>query len=244
MKVAARGAKSIRTEGARLRRSRTLEFGGVLLGLVISYVLGVTLHGRLGTSLVLVVQIGTVALALRVAHAHNVVRAFAAGAMGLAAVAAVLSLTSGGAGVQGVAFIAASLLYLVAPVSLLRWIVRRGEVDRQTFLAAVAAYIMIGMLFAFVFRTIGFLQAGPFFGANGDGTTAQTLFFSFTTLTTTGYGNLVPAVNPGQAFAVFEMLVGQLFLVTAVAKVITAWKPAGWGVDQDAAAAPTELPKE
>jgi hypothetical protein len=48
---------------------------------------------------------------------------------------------------------------------------------------------------------------------------------SFTTLTTTGYGNLVPADSPGQSFAVAEMLVGQLFLVTAVAKVINAYRP-------------------
>ena len=55
---------------------------------------------------------------------------------------------------------------------------------------------------------------------------AQDLFFSFTTLTTTGYGNLVPAENPGQSFALAEMLIGQLFLVTAVAKVINSYRPA------------------
>jgi ion channel len=223
----------MRIGGAKLRRSRTLQFGAVLLGLAISYLLAVTLHGRLGTSLVLLVQIGTVGLALRAAHANRGVRRLAAGAMSLAAIAAVASLVSAGAGAQGAAFLAAALLYLVAPVSLLRWIVRRGSVDRQTVLAAVAAYLMIGMLFAFVYRSIGFLQGGSFFGANGEGTNAQTLFFSFTTLTTTGYGNLVPAANPGQTFAVLEMLLGQLFLVTAVAKVITVWKPANWGIDED-----------
>jgi hypothetical protein len=38
----------------------------------------------------------------------------------------------------------------------------------------------------------------------------------------------VPAANPGQTFAVMEMLIGQLFLITAVAKVINAWRPARW----------------
>ena len=65
----------------------------------------------------------------------------------------------------------------------------------------------------------------PFFGSQGRGTLSQDLFFSFTTLTTTGYGNLVPAGNPGQTLAVLEMLIGQLFLVTAVAKVVNAWRP-------------------
>ena len=56
----------------------------------------------------------------------------------------------------------------------------------------------------------------------------QILFFSFTTLTTTGYGNLVPAANPGQTFAVAEMLIGQLFLITTFGKLVNAWRPARW----------------
>ena len=64
--------------------------------------------------------------------------------------------------------------------------------------------------------------------ANGVGSLSDDLFFSFVTLTTTGYGNLVPAGNPGQSLAVFEALLGQLFLVTAVGKIVTAWRPKGW----------------
>ncbi len=48
------------------------------------------------------------------------------------------------------------------------------------------------------------------------------------TLTTTGYGKLVPATNPGQSLAVLEAVLGQLFLVTALAKIVTAWKPRRW----------------
>ena len=48
----------------------------------------------------------------------------------------------------------------------------------------------------------------------------STTFFSMTTLTTTGYGDLVPARNPGQSIAVVEMVTGQLFLIAAVGKVL------------------------
>jgi hypothetical protein len=65
-------------------------------------------------------------------------------------------------------------------------------------------------------------QSGPFFGDEGDGTVSQDLFFSFVTLTTTGYGNLVPTGNPGQSLAVLEAPLGQLFLVTAVGKLVSA----------------------
>ena len=82
------------------------------------------------------------------------------------------------------------------------------------------------MFFAFLYRAIGIVQAHPpFFGAQGPGTFSQDLFFSFTTLTTTGYGDLTPAGNPGQSFAVLEMLVGQLFLIAAVGKVVASWRP-------------------
>jgi hypothetical protein len=40
-------------------------------------------------------------------------------------------------------------------------------------------------------------------------------------MTTVGYGNLVPAANPGQTFAVLEAVIGQLFLVVAVGKIIS-----------------------
>jgi hypothetical protein len=84
------------------------------------------------------------------------------------------------------------------------------------------------MAFAFVYRFLGAVQASTFFGDWGDGTLSQDLFFSFVTLTTTGYGNLVPAGNPGQSLAVLEALLGQLFLVTAVGKLVSAWRPRGW----------------
>jgi hypothetical protein len=119
-------------------------------------------------------------------------------------------------------------LYVVAPVSIVRHIGYRRQVDQETMLGALAAYLLIGMAFAFAYRFVGSVQAGPFFGADGEGTVSQDLFFSFITLTTTGYGNLIPADNPGQSLAVLEALLGQLFLVTAVGKIVTAWRPKAW----------------
>ena len=52
---------------------------------------------------------------------------------------------------------------------------------------------------------------------------------------TIGYGNLVPAGNPGQTLAVSEGLIGQLFLVVAVAKAVASWNPARRTPEGDAA---------
>ena len=56
----------------------------------------------------------------------------------------------------------------------------------------------------------------------------DSIYYATVTLTTTGYGDLVPAGNPGRTLAVLEALLGQLFLVTAVAKVVNVWSPRGW----------------
>jgi hypothetical protein len=126
---------------------------------------------------------------------------------------------------SGVLFLVASILYIVAPMQVVRHLGFRHKVDEETLLGALAAYLLIGMAFAMAYRSLAFFQSGPFFGASGEGTMSEDLFFSFITLTTTGYGNLVPAKNPGQSLAVLEALIGQLFLVTAVAKVVNEWTP-------------------
>ena len=65
----------------------------------------------------------------------------------------------------------------------------------------------------------------PFFGPAGDGRLSQDLFFGFVTMTTVGYGNLIPTANPGQTLAVVEALARQLFLVVAVGKIISSMQP-------------------
>ena len=202
------------------------SFGSILVLLLASYLLIVTVDRSWATSALLLIQVAVVALILRVTRARRAVRMVAGAAFVLALVLAATNLfSSKSQPLEGVLFATASLLYLIAPLSILRALILRGEVDRETLLGAIDAYLLIGFFFAFAYRTMGALQAGPFFGASGEGTVAQDLFFSFTTLTTTGYGNLVPAANPGESFAVLEMLIGQLFLVTAVAKIINAWTP-------------------
>jgi hypothetical protein len=212
----------------RLARELTSpdSYGSVLLLILFTYVFSVSVTASWAGSLVITVQIATVWTALHVSRARRPVRRIAGFLLLLSAVAAVVNLFVGKetTGEGFVAFMSA-VLYLIAPFSITRSLLFRREVDLQTVLGAIDIYLLVGMLFAFIYRFLGVVQANPFFGANGAGKLPQDLFFSFTTLTTTGYGNLVPAGNPGQTFAVAEMLVGQLFLVIAVAKVINAYTP-------------------
>jgi hypothetical protein len=197
--------------------------------IIVTYVLATSLSERWGVSIVLIAQIATVRLVLHTSQARRGFLATANVLFVVAAVGAVANLFADyDSLLRSLVFSAASVLYVVAPISIVRHIGYRRQVDQETMLGALAAYLLIGMAFAFAYRFMGSVQAGPFFGADGEGTVSQVLFFSFITLTTTGYGNLVPAANPGQSLAVLEALLGQLFLVTAVAKVVTAWRPKAW----------------
>jgi Ion channel len=223
------GPASARRPLRRLGRAMVSpdSYGSVLLLILFTYGFSVGVTASWAASLVITVQIGTVWAVLHVSRARRPVRRIAGVLFLISAIAAAINLFVGKetTGEGTVAFMSA-VLYLIAPFSITRSLVFRREIDVQTVLGAIDIYLLVGMLFAFVYRFLGVVQPSAFFGAAGDGKFPQDLFFSFTTLTTTGYGNFVPAGNPGQTFAVAEMLIGQLFLVTAVAKVINAYTPA------------------
>jgi hypothetical protein len=202
------------------------SYGLVLLLIVVTYVLSAAIIAAWAVSLVLFVQIATIWVTLQASRARRRPRELTGAILVISAAIAVLNLLlprqpTG----DGLMAVVSGLLYVAAPVIIVRHLVLRRTVDTQTVLGAIAAYLMVGMAFAFAYRALGALQTGAFFGSQGEGRFSQDLFFSFTTLTTTGYGNLIPATNPGQSVAVGEMLTGQLFLVTAVAKVVSTWRP-------------------
>lgn len=202
------------------------SYGLVLLLIAVTYGLSVSVTSRWSASVVLAIQVLTVWLALQTSDARRGLRVVAASLLAISAVVVVVNLLPGQfSDDHGLVPLAAGALYLVAPISIVRHLGARRVIDLETFLGSVAAYLFIGMSFAFLYATLGVVQSASFFGAQGDGKLSQDFFFSFTTLTTTGYGNLVPAGNPGQSFAVLEMLLGQLFLITAVAKVVSGWRP-------------------
>ena len=117
------------------------------------------------------------------------------------------------------------MLGIAAVTILRRVIISAREVDFRTILGAISVFTLMGLLFAFLYVGFGRWSDQPFFTGVPHAASSDYLFFSYTTLTTTGYGNLVPAGEVGQSFAVLEMLVGQIFLVTLVAGLVSLWRP-------------------
>ena len=202
------------------------SYGFVLLLVMVTYIVSVSITETWAGSIVLTVQLATVWFTLRTAQARPAVRLVAYIMLCLAAVAAVGSFFAHGTDTErGGVFAVCCLLYLIAPFSIVRHLMLRRDIDTETLLGAVSAYLLIGMFFAFAYKAAGDLGSVPFYGTAGRGSLSQDLFFSFVTMTTVGYGDLVPAANPGQTLAVLEALIGQLFLVVAVGKIISSYRP-------------------
>ena len=141
----------------------------------------------------------------------------------VAVVLAVVSALAGGSTLLGVAALIQVVLLAVAAAEVLGATLREHEVNFRTILGAISVYVMLGILFTYVYAAVDKLQAGQFFGQTTK--TGDFIFFSVTTLSTTGYGNLVPAGQPGRMLAGLEMLVGQIFLVTLIAGLVSLWRP-------------------
>jgi Ion channel len=116
-------------------------------------------------------------------------------------------------------------LLTLAMGAVLRRVVMTGEVGSRTILGAISVYTVLGILFTFLYGTIERIQGSPFFEGVAHPSGSDFLFFSYTTLTTTGYGDLVPGGQPGRMIAGLEMMIGQIFLVTLVAGLVSLWRP-------------------
>jgi hypothetical protein len=114
------------------------------------------------------------------------------------------------------------LVTATLPVTLRR-ILKHRRVTRETVLGALCAYVLVGLLFAFMYLAVNEFRSEPFFAQTGPHVQSEYLYFSFVALTTLGFGDLSPAVGLPQALTVLEALFGQVFLVTLVARLVTLW---------------------
>lgn len=120
------------------------------------------------------------------------------------------------------------LVTATLPVTVAR-VLRHRRITHETVLGALCAYVLIGLLFAFLYLAVNELREAPFFAQPGEHVQSEFLYFSFVALTTLGFGDLSPSVGLPQALTVLEALSGQIFLVTLVARLVTLWVRQGEG---------------
>ena len=197
----------------------------VLTLIAASYALCAVQTGANPNPVAFLVQLAAVAITLRVAQVEPRLRRVGWIVLAAAAAATVVATASGGEGhLLDVALSAASMVaYLAAPLAIVAHLARRDRIDGQAVLASIAAYIQVGMFFTFAYNLIALISPVATFGDDQVDSLTGQLFFSFTTLTTTGYGNIVPVSAGVQSVAIAEAVTGQLFLVIAVARIVSGW---------------------
>lgn len=116
-------------------------------------------------------------------------------------------------------FLLSGLVAAAIPVAivggLLRLVDDRG-VTTQAVAGALAIYVTVGLVFAWVIGFVARVGGTPYFAQGTNGTESDHVYFSFTVLTTTGFGDFTAATSLGRALAVIEMLTGQIYLVTVI----------------------------
>ena len=115
--------------------------------------------------------------------------------------------------------VATAILVVAALASIARRLIRHHEISGATILGAVCVYLLLGLLFASVYAA--FAAGGRAFAQHPGGTSLDAVYFSFITLATVGYGDLSPGTDIVRVLAMVEGLLGQLYLVTVIAVLVS-----------------------
>jgi hypothetical protein len=175
-------------------------------------------------------------LALRAAGLGERFRVAAAVLTAVIVVLTIIRVTAGGIG-DGTARTMNAVLVACGPPAVAVGVVREvrssGRVRVEAVMGVLALYVLVGMLFAFTYGAIDRFGDSAFFAGGAAATVSTCLYFSFTTLTTVGYGDFTAATDLGHTLAVFEALLGQIYLVTVVSVIVSNIRPRRGGVAAD-----------
>ena len=209
------------------------RYGMLLLALTTAFVFeGVAETGDVQRAVATVLVGATLMLALYAAEVPKRRLIVAAAVISTIVVGVVItSLTGNGKTVAGIAAIANGLLVVLAPpavvIGLFRNLRATGTVTVTVVAGVLCLYLLLGLFFAFAYVAVQNLGGAPFFANSAAATSARSLYFSFVTMTTVGYGDYTARTNLGHTMSVTEALLGQIYLVTVVAAIVGRMVPRG-----------------
>jgi len=211
----------------RLERMRARHSYWAVLGLIfVLFFLAALLPDEpWASSLIALVQCATLLVAIWTAGWTMTERTVPFALATAAGGAAVVNIVWQGKALTATLGLLAGVLTITIAVVIAEGAVAQGTVNSRSVAGAICVYLLFGMLFMWLYSVLAALGKAPFFAQGTDGTRPVRLYFSFVTLATLGYGDYTPAGNLGRALAVLEALIGQLYLVTVVAVIVTRLRP-------------------
>jgi hypothetical protein len=115
-----------------------------------------------------------------------------------------------------------TLIGLFAAVVALRYAFRARSVDAEHVYAALSAYLLAGLYFGLLYWVLEQLRSDSF-TKSGNFSRMTAIYFSFVTLATLGYGDIVPRTDLARSLTVLEAVGGQLFLAVLVARLVSLY---------------------
>ena len=214
-----RAARKQARREAREARLATLEDRFALAAILIVVTIITTAIGgdhRWGQFVLVVVESATLVVIL---HASNVAKRtirIVTIVVLLSALVTAISITLDRQSL-GPAIVGGAIAF-AGPVVIIRRIRDHARIDIETIAASLCIYLLAGIFFSYVYRILDVIE-GQFFVQKA-GAAVDFIYFSFTTLTTTGYGDFTAATSFGRMLAISEALVGQIYLVSVVALLV------------------------
>lgn len=113
-------------------------------------------------------------------------------------------------------------------VNLFSYLGRPGRITDGRIYASVSLYLMIATFYFALFNLLETLNTGSFLENGlrvGDAVSRRSLlYFSLVTITTLGYGDIVPATQPARIFAALEAVTGVLYIAITVARLVASYQ--------------------
>ncbi len=202
----------------------------LLLLLIVDYVT-LTINWTSGAALVVrtVLFALTIGLAFHTSRVNRRLQLAVRAALGLTVVLAVAVAIAGGTEANGAVTLLTSVLLLTGTLAIAWRILHHEHVSGETIAGAVCIYILIGMIFAIFDYGLQLASGTSFFAQSGHHGPPDFAYFSYITMATVGYGDLTPAPGLPRTLSVLDALVGQIFLVVLLARLVSLYSgPLRW----------------
>lgn len=209
-----------RRSQARETLERPDDFGVVLILILLTIVAFAAAIGPVGKLISVALSGGTLLYVLHTAGAHRRVFRAAVVVVTVAVISAGVAILLGDSVGNTAVGLVGLMLATVAPIVILRRIILSPTITVRLVLGALAIYLLLGLAYAYLFPLIGTFTGVPFFVQTSTPDASDFVYFSYTTLATLGYGDYTAATGLGRMVAVSEALIGQLYLVSAVALLV------------------------
>ena len=144
------------------------------------------------------------------------------GLVGLVGIVSIVLSAVAGDTATGISQIAGVVVLGTLLLGVLDRVLHHQVVTVQTLFGAVCAYFLIGLMFSYVYGALNDLGDTPVFGEPVNRSVFS--YFSFTTLTTVGFGDFTAVTDVGRRIAVMEAVIGQVFIAILLARLVSLYK--------------------